>query len=196
MFNLKYRIKRTRTWLRRLTHSKGNGVQSPFAYSFICEVIGNTTAYYAYQDLKSELKAMRLRERKQAKLLLRLANWSQPACVWLPEGYERFAPLLRCGCQRAQHRVYSNQAELAEMPKDKPQFIILPSTESALEGIPEGLADKSVILLFNIRANKQARLQWSQIHAQSPRVLSFDLYDLGLLLVRPRFEKQHYIVNF
>ena len=47
-------IKRYIIWLRRMSYSRGFGVQSPSAYRFIRYVISEHYPYYAYADLRKK----------------------------------------------------------------------------------------------------------------------------------------------
>lgn len=190
-----YRIKRTQVWLRRFFHLKGNGVQSPFAYSFICEVISNTTPYYAYSDHKAQLKAMSLRQRKHAKLLFRLANWSQAHTIWLPQHMQHYTPLLTAGRQQAIIHTYTHHSQLPTSATHT-NLIIIDATQVPLEHLPSDMPDKTTYVLLNIRHTKAPHTQWRQLAATIPAALTFDLYDTGLILIRPKYVKQHYIVNY
>lgn len=66
-------------WIRRFRHRKGYGVHSPFAYTFLRDVIYEGNHYYAYADIEKELTGncwKRMVMRKHKRLLFRLKNWS------------------------------------------------------------------------------------------------------------------------
>lgn len=198
MLSLRYRIQRSLVWTRRFFHLGGNGVHSPFAYTFICEVIENTTPYYAYSDLRADLKPLSLRQRKHAKLLFRLANWSQAQTTWLPATMQQYAPLIARGCTRSTIHIYADASELAPIAAapGASQFIIADLTTLPHELAQATLPEKSVIALFGIRRNTQARQRWQTIIHKQHGIISFDLYDLGLIVSRPTLNKQHYTVNY
>ena len=70
-------IRLFRRWLEGLGHSRGFGIQSPFAYSFVTSIIGERWPYYAYEDLKNAYPNVKGNKRKQCRLLLRLANYQK-----------------------------------------------------------------------------------------------------------------------
>ena len=77
-----------RCWCRlcRIGHSRGFGIQSPFAYQMVTDVLCQTNPYYLYDDLKSlfpQLGGLRLRI---CKMLLRLSNAQQSAETYFDDG--------------------------------------------------------------------------------------------------------------
>ena len=72
------RLKRLWIWLRRCSHSRGFGVQSPWAYSFIRYVVSEHYPYYAYDELRQRYAEADAVTRKLAEFYFRLANFRQP----------------------------------------------------------------------------------------------------------------------
>jgi hypothetical protein len=58
--------------ISRWWHSMGFGIQSPWAYSFVKDVIGEKSSYYGYDRIDREYQSKR--ERRRQKLYLRLRN--------------------------------------------------------------------------------------------------------------------------
>lgn len=197
MFCLRYRIKRTAVWISRFFHLKGNGVHSPFAFDFICEVISNTAQYYAYSDLSSQLKAMSLQQRKQAKLLFRLSNRVQPEEIILPEAYAAMEDFVRAGCRKATI-TRASLANLVETtpPTPRRRLIIAASPAELTAAIEPWLQSDSLIAIFNIRKPRSMRSLWRETKTMPWATLSFDLYNIGLIIHKPGFFKHHYIINF
>lgn len=197
MLSIRYRIKRTRVWLLRFFHLKGNGVHSPFAFDFICQVVNNTSQYYAYSDLALQLKAMSLQQRKQAKLLFRLSNNIQPEEIILPEAYSMMEDFVRAGCRKATVRVLSlADATHTDLSAPQRRLIIAASPAAITEDIHTRLSPNSLIAVFDIRKSRSLRQQWRDLTTKPCATLTFDLYSLGLILYKPGFFKHHYIINF
>lgn len=83
------RIKRYRTALRRHHRSKGHGIHSPFAYSFVRFVLREQSPYYCYSDMGETRQAVidtlrdvknhpRVMSFKGMKMLFRITNHFNP----------------------------------------------------------------------------------------------------------------------
>lgn len=59
-------------YLRRIGKARGFGIQSPWAFRFVTEVIGERWPYYAYEDIDRMYTTRR--ERRYRKLMLRVRN--------------------------------------------------------------------------------------------------------------------------
>ena len=89
-------------WAWRCRHSRGFGVQSPWAYSFIRYVVNEHYPYYAYKQLESKVKAVSGPERRLCQLYFRMANYLQPrSVVDFGSPFEPFRAYVSAGCRRA-----------------------------------------------------------------------------------------------
>lgn len=69
-------------WLKRITKRKGYGIHSPYAFSFVTEVVYNESAYYAYEKLEHEFKTHSpKRPIKDYRLLFRVTNFFCPTHI-------------------------------------------------------------------------------------------------------------------
>ena len=62
-------------YIRRMGKSRGFGIQSPWAYTFVTEVIGERNPYYAYADID---KRYPRNQRKRQRLYHRIQNFAYP----------------------------------------------------------------------------------------------------------------------
>lgn len=79
--------------LGRMRHSKGFGIHSPFAFSFVLQVLREKCAYYAYDDIKSRRQLAqrlvaskgeghpRIISLKNAKMLFRIVCYFNPSNI-------------------------------------------------------------------------------------------------------------------
>lgn len=75
-------MKGLKEYLSRVGKSRGFGIQSPWAYSFVREVIYETCPYYAYAEIDRMVRSSS--ERKWARLHFRVANFVRPMqCIEL-----------------------------------------------------------------------------------------------------------------
>lgn len=62
-------------WYKRLRHSKGFGIHSPFAFMLVNEVINCRCRYYGYDDIEPYIDLMKgSKQRRLARLLIRLVG--------------------------------------------------------------------------------------------------------------------------
>lgn len=66
-------------YLRRKAAARGFGIQSPWAYRFVTEVIGERLPYYGYAAIDRRYRDKR--ERAYHRLLLRLGNAVWPSAL-------------------------------------------------------------------------------------------------------------------
>ena len=60
-------------YLKRIGKARGFGIQSPWAYRVVTEVIGEKMPYYCYEDIDRVYK--KRSERKFRKLVFRIRNF-------------------------------------------------------------------------------------------------------------------------
>lgn len=86
------RIKRYYTALRRYNRSKGFGIHSPFAFSFVLRVLRERLPYYAYDDIEYRRQLAkslastvsrhpRVISSKNAKMIFRITNYFNPRAI-------------------------------------------------------------------------------------------------------------------
>lgn len=172
-------------WLRRFRHRCGYGVHSPFAFEFITGVIYERWPYYAYSELDALLpwwvRGLGLRPRKRLRLLFRLANWREPARMLLVDPSPEAYAYIRRAVQKA---------ELCSNPDGVADFIYVSHpSEEALR-----CADsRSILVVDNLRQH----LDWWLRVKQDPRTaITFDLYDMGIVLFDRQYNRIDYTVSF
>lgn len=70
-------------YIRRMGKSKGFGIQSPWAYSFVTEVIGERLPYYAYEEIDRRYKTRK--QRKRQRLYHRICNHAYGHRVYITD---------------------------------------------------------------------------------------------------------------
>ncbi|MCD8203468.1 MAG: hypothetical protein LUD48_07485, partial [Prevotella sp.] len=78
---LTYWSKRKIVWLSRINHCQGFGVQSPWAFKMVCNVINGREHHDAYDSLRFEYPRLDAVTRKLCQLCLRLSYDRQPQTV-------------------------------------------------------------------------------------------------------------------
>lgn len=166
-------------WLYRIKHRCGYGVHSPFAFRFISDILYESLPYYAYRELDKDLSWKEMfRIRKHLHLLLRVSNWQQPKLIYCPASSNDVMRYLKAGCKKATITDIIKEEKIDLCWLNKPS-----------EEIITYLHEHSILILGNLREHKEWFLSL-------PSVVSFDLYDVGIAFFDPKYNKQHYIINF
>lgn len=205
-------LRRFSQWLSRWRHRRGYGVHSPWAFSWITQVIYNDMAYYAYADLQRrrrlpatdpEALAGALNE-KDDRLLFRVANAAEAndiAVVGKVGARER--AYLSAARTQARLTTYETLPPESEKRFSEHDFFYFASTECLPSGSLSSLmldsADEKKCrpaLVCGISRDAPARAAWQRF-IDSPEVcVSFDLGRFGLAFFCPKLHKQHYVVAY
>lgn len=84
-------------YIRRMGKARGFGIQSPWAYAFVTEVIGERWPYYAYDDINSRYPR---RERKRQRLYHRICNFVHGHRMYIAD-ISQPTDVLLCLCRMA-----------------------------------------------------------------------------------------------
>lgn len=204
-------LTRPLTWIRRFRHRHGYGVHSPFAFEYITQVIYENAPYYKYKELDALQRQLapekgkpwaRQESRKLKRLLFRMVNHAQPATI-IDVGPASAASLyLKAAKEDAGYLSASGPDELF-LEKDVPvDFLYLHDRHrpellwQAFEVCAPRTRADSVFVVRDIHASKQMKRLWSAMKQHARTGITFDLYDVGILLFDRTKNKQDYIVNF
>lgn len=210
LFRLRLALMRPFIWFCRFRHRRGYGVHSPFAFSFIKEVIFERAPYYKYVDLRRQEKQWARREGRQVlreglrvrRLLFRLVNFARP-CTIVDAGTRAASALyLKAAREEADYVGASDLSELfleAGVPVDflyvhdfrHPDFV-----EEVFRVCVRRTTLRSVFVIEGIRYTSAMADLWRRLRRDERVGVTFDLYDLGILFFDHSRPKQHYIVNF
>ena len=127
-------------------------------------------------------------------------------CLVLEEN-EEFAQQTRWSLQRKTYiSADIRQGDYAQtFPKalqemDKVDFIFFNSPQklnrSYIDEALKHIHPDTVFFIEGIRANKAMRQLWKELCTSQEVILTFDLYNIGILFFNPRLQKRNYIVYF
>ena len=188
-------------WLCRIRHRRGYGVHSPWAFQFITGVVNESGRYYAYDTLalQCDKNDRRGTSVKVERLLFRLANFVQPKnIVVVGDRLNQSADYLQAGCRSANVlRMDSTAWETASAESVDLLYVghgvdIL----SAFQHYAKGASSNSLFVLSDIHSSKTNAHRWREVCGDSRVVLTFDLFDVGLVFFDASRNEQHYIVSF
>lgn len=189
-------IKRYLIWLRRMSHSRGFGVQSPSAYRFIRYVISEHYPYYAYGDLRREYPALDWLTRKRMELYFRLANFCRTEqMVDYAADSSLLSDYVQHGCRRTRVlNVYNGVLDALHMRLVR--ICPLDGCEDFLEIALADSALTSVFVVEDICTNPVASRMWQRLVESEKVSVSYDLYYCGIAFFDTDRHKTNYIVNF
>ena len=191
MFSVLEYPKRTLRWLLRIRHRCGYGIHSPFAFSFVCDVIYERATYYAYARLEKAYRRRTARglRRKDCRLLFRLANFVHPAVCSLSG--ERAAgtwfQYLSAGSTSTRYCEALCPADLVVGDEHWADH-----ADELLDAVRE----HGMLLLPGIDRNATRRAAWKALQTRPQSQVTFDLGDFGLIFYRPDLQREHYVINY
>lgn len=192
---IRYHIRRIWNWLHRMGYSRGFGVQSPSAYSFIRYVLNEHYPYYAYAPLCEKHKAEGHATKKKGRLYFRLANFAQATCWYdyLPET-KAYADYVCAGCQSTVFKPIDATA----IPQHFriARLSMKGDYKAVYEALSAVATADSILILEGIYDNRDTKAFWKQVVERVEAVTTYDLYSCGIVLFDTSKFKYHYIVNF
>lgn len=210
--NIKLMItpRRIWNWCKRVKHRSGFGVQSPTDYFFIRNVIYEKSPYYAYAELakrKFDYYLPHYRT-KIDRLLFRMANYFQPQTI------------IEVGLDNGEALTYMKSAK----PSAHTIPIRSRNREKTLKLLDNGLAtletlgclhiarteffrevfekaapylnSDSYVVIADIHKDKERLIWWKELIEDNRTVITYDLYDIGIILFTEKRHKECYTVNF
>lgn len=189
------------SWFLRWKKRKGFGIQSPFVYNFVLDVVDGGGEYYAYAPLYAERVATLRSECKNPlrldRFLFRLANFVQPKTMFVTaRGTDISRRYLSEGCKGATTYVVRTIQDAENMLKlvKTVDLIYLDGSETAAIWflLKNHLSEKSAVFIRGIHSNRQQRAVWEEIRDGQQATLTFDLWMGGLALFNPEYQKHHY----
>lgn len=203
-------IRRLWNWCRRFRHRCGYGVHSPSDFYLITSVIYEKLPYYAYDELKKNISgsSQTSYREKVNRLLFRLVNYFHPDfLVEIGSGDGTTFSYLRA----ARHSMNAislpgrdwdiTEKALQEVLDGKETIDFLhvgytPYYKEVVSRLLPYMQEGSCLIVGNIHASKEKEYWWKQLMEQADVRITFDLYDIGIVLFPSKRYKQNYIVNF
>lgn len=192
---LKYRVKWVWNWIHRMGYSRGFGVQSPSAYSFIRYVLTEHYPYYAYDELKMRFKSFDHATKKKGRLYFRLANYAQ-ASHWFDyhSAEQPYAAYVHEGCRKTvfqaiDGKTIPNAFRIARLSMTE-------DYQAVYEALCKVATDDSILILEGINDDKDTKAFWKRVQESQKATRTYDLFLCGIIVFDTSKHKHHYIVNF
>ena len=167
--------------IQRFLHRYGFGIQSPWAYSLVRNVLFEPLRYYAYDELREKFPQCSKTERKRNEQLFRIVNHFKPQEVKIVgNANEATRDYLYAHLSTFNSQLSTLNSSLL--------YYIAPS--APLSAIPMNLSDGSVLVVDDIReSNKDA---WKLLIDQAQVTAIFDMQYRGLLCCDAKRIRQTY----
>ena len=178
-------------WLHGIGKLRGFGIQSPWAYDFVKEVVAERSPYYKYGELDHNTHVQGS-DQRLCHLLLRIANFCQPQAIYIePKTPTPYHAYIKGGCERA---------DIVSNPQDA-QLLLLsvlsPNIAETISHLPSTVnQEPPTILLLGINDTPSTLEIWNHIISNPPCTLTFNLWKMGVIFTHERYQPQHYILNF
>lgn len=192
---LKYRVKWIWNWIHRMGYSRGFGVQSPSAYSFIRYVLTEHYPYYAYDELKMRFKSFDHATKKKGRLYFRLANYAQ-ASHWFDyhSAEQPYAAYVHEGCRKTVFQAIDGKTiphtfRIARLSMTE-------DYQAVYEALCKVATDDSILILEGINDDKDTKAFWKRVQESHKATRTYDLFLCGIIVFDTSKHKHHYIVNF
>ena len=197
-------LSRICVWISRIGYCRGFGIQSPWAYSFVRYVINEHYPYYAYGKLRRKFSRRSVSERKMGELYFRLVNFLQPSRVlFLFPPDDRLVGFrmkyIRSGCRRSEFVEIEKADNLLTVDAFRTLLVCCASSLVSADMIMSmvgRLRKGDMILIEDIKDNRDSRMMWRELRNRLSGALMFDLFYCGIIYVDADRYMQHFKINF
>lgn len=181
-------------WLLRFRNRCGYGIHSPFAFSFVTQVVYEKGEYYAYASLLSAScgKQTSLR-RKDLRLLFRLMNFQRPSrCLCVGIGKDAVEMQWMAAGSRSTSFVdeASGGTQACEMIYAQADW------SSRIFSLLPSLTPGGMVVLHDICSTSERKMAWQKLKLAESCTISFNLRDFGIIFYRPGMQRQSYRINY
>ena len=172
--------------LRRIGHSRGFGIQSPFAYRMVTEVLCQRRPYHLYADLVSLMPDLKGNRLKVCRLLMRLANYCQsPATFVAVDVPAEEKAYVLAGCR---HTRFVDKM-------DGCRLVVVRATLDSVNSVLDAVHIDMVVAMTDISEKGKPKPAWQQLKGAASAVVSFDLMDVGVVFFDPKLPHMSYQMN-
>jgi hypothetical protein len=184
--------------LCRISHRKGYGIHSPFAFNLVTGVIYERGQYYAYEELgggcDNGVTDFPVRD---LRLLFRLSNAAEPR-RGLVLGAEMMA--VRAYLERGASGCVWAEAEEGWMDDGAEVDLVYVgegvNLAQVLPGVLRRASERCVVVVRRIYRTAERLEAWETLRGDERVRVTFDLYEFGLAYFERRLNKEDYIICY
>lgn len=178
--------------LLRMPRTYGFGVQSPFAYRFIREiVVGHTPGrsdFCSSDVLAKELSGLSKRERRICQFIYRLCRFSNAGTCFVSSdlGISVLMDVLCSMDCSVDHCIHS---------LDQVMLSFISPIFQEYDTLLNRMAFQGILVVYGIRKYSNGLDYWNNLVSDCRSFVSFDLYDLGVIFFDSKMHKRNYCCN-
>ena len=187
-------LRRCLARLSRFPRSHGFGVQSPFAYHLIRDVLCARVPEDVCSSFEQQQKQS-WHMRSLGRLFFRLAQYWHPDIILDMDGsvlpYHQY---LVVGCPHV--AFHSCPGALPSYAHVKRLVFCSATSNISVDTILSSCDQQSLLIVLDLYQDRFSRSIWEQLMQDQRSGVTFDLYDCGVLFFDLSFYKQNYKTNF
>lgn len=175
--------------IRRMSVSRGFGIQSPWAYHMMVDVIASRQPYDDYERLSKLYSSQSKIERQHNELCYRLARRIKATAFVDTAVDTNAADYVKAGSPQAE--IFPSVEAIST---DKKQAVLYRCfvLHDMLDRILNNTTPGSVLIADGIRDSKWNYDKWIELRDDPRCGITFDLYDIALIFFDPNITKQNY----
>ena len=189
----------------RMPRTYGFGVQSPFAYAFIREVVNchsvSHSCIHSHVNFHSQasvelvgllracIQNSTKHQRRYYSLLVRLIAYAHPdVCFVSPNIQDKF---LRDMFISMGFKLVSSLSELERL-----HMAVISFSFSDYDHLLDHMESSGMLVVLYIHQSRKAYDYWKFLISDKRCFVSFDLYDIGVIFFDSKMYKRNYCCNF
>lgn len=196
--SMSYRLRRQLAWLYRWPRALGFGIQPPWAYHFVTQVVNDRTDYKTYRVQQNAMPADSSASLRLARLLFRFARAETPN-HWLirtPHAalYGRY---IQAGYPPS--KLLSGELGDGEEAFLVPDVYLVHLEEDWKSCFLRFIAQPrngTFFIVEGISLNRHCRRIWKEMVTRCRQFITFDLFDCGIILYDSTKTIGHYRLIF
>lgn len=198
-------LKRWFCYVLRMPRTYGFGVQSPFAYRFIREVVNDHSNFQSPRvchgkqgvlsffrfpvTVNERIQRSSKLDRRIYMLLLRLLAYQQPYACFVSSNIHD--PLLYDMFSFGSCRVISSLSV-----SESVSMAVISYGFLDCDSLLDRMDNNGLLIVMGIRKHRKALEFWRLLISDNRTFVSFDLYDVGVIFFNSKMHKRVYCCNF
>lgn len=196
--SMSYRLRRQLAWLCRWARAFGFGIQSPWAYLFVTQVVNDRTVYKAYRVLQTAMSADTSAQLRLARLLFRFARAESLTHWWIRTPHAAlYGRYIQAGYPPT--KLLSGESGDGENASLMPDVYLVHLEEDWKSCFLRFIAQPrngTFFIVEGISLNRHCRHIWKEMVTRCRHYLTFDLFDCGIILYDSTKTIGHYRLIF